>query len=137
MTARLYVTAQDEDSASVAAGNDGGTPSCAIRNGVFYFGGHFNWAGAVCSQNPPGQSAKCASTNSTNRNHVAAVDATTGNLLAWNPGANSKTGVWALAGRLRVPRSGRRLHHDRRYGAAGICEVLVVAPSVSSRCDCP
>ena len=81
-----------------AAGNDGDTPSCAIRDGVFYFGGHFNWAGAICSQNPPGgQSRKCTSANSTRRNHIAAVDAQTGDLLAWNPGANSATGVWMLA----------------------------------------
>jgi hypothetical protein len=83
-----------------AAGNDGDTPSCAIRDGVFYFGGHFNWVGAICSQNPPsGQhTQKCTSANSTRRNHIAAVDAKTGKLLSWNPGANSKTGVWMLKG---------------------------------------
>src|SRR5215217_3299758 len=80
-----------------AAGNDGDTPSCALRNGVFYFGGHFNWVGKICSQNPGGTSRKCTSDNSTRRNHIAAVDATTGALLPWNPGANSATGVWALA----------------------------------------
>ena len=80
-----------------AAGNDGDTPSCAIRDGVFYFGGHFNWVGDVCSQNPSGgASHKCTSDNSTRRNHIAAVDATTGDLLGWDPGANSATGVWAF-----------------------------------------
>jgi hypothetical protein len=79
-----------------AAGNDGDTPSCAIRDGVFYFGGHFNWVGSVCSQNPDGQNHKCTSDNSTRRNHIAAVDAQTGRLLDWNPGANSSTGVWAF-----------------------------------------
>jgi hypothetical protein len=79
-----------------AAGNDGDTPNCAIRKGVFYFGGHFDWVGPVCSQNPPGTSHKCTSGNSTHRQHIAAVDARTGALLPWNPGANSRTGVWSF-----------------------------------------
>ena len=82
-----------------AAGNDGDTPACVIRNGVFYFGGHFNWVGPTCSQNPPGgHNAKCTDANSTRRNHIAAVDATTGALLPWNPGANSAHGVWGMRG---------------------------------------
>jgi hypothetical protein len=80
-----------------AAGNDGDTPACAIRGDVFHFGGHFNWVGAVCSQNPPGgHNAKCTDANSTRRNHIAAVDATTGALLSWNPGANSSHGLWGM-----------------------------------------
>jgi hypothetical protein len=84
-----------------AAGNDGDTPSCTIRDGVFYFGGHFNWVGAICSQNPGGASHKCTSENSTQRNHIAAVDAKTGKLLDWNPGANSATGVWSFGSNRR------------------------------------
>jgi hypothetical protein len=82
-----------------AAGNDGDTPACTIRDGVLYMGGHFDWVGSACSQNPPGGglAVKCIPDNATRRQHLAAVDARTGAVLPWNPGANSHAGVWTLA----------------------------------------
>lgn len=81
-----------------AAGNDGDTPDCAILDGILYFGGHFSYVGAICSQNPPPgtDTRKCRATNSTHRIHVAAVDATTGEVLDWDPGENSRNGVWSV-----------------------------------------
>ncbi|MEO8476446.1 MAG: hypothetical protein ABI572_05260 [Actinomycetota bacterium] len=82
-----------------AAGDDGDTPGCELRGGVLYFGGHFNYVGPICSPNPPaGRNAtKCTADNgSITRHHVAAVDATTGQLLGWNANANSNHGVWSI-----------------------------------------
>src|SRR4029453_18506303 len=73
--------------------DDGDTLGCGLFRGGVYLGGHFDYAGAVCSQNPPGASAKCTAANSTNRQHVVAVDATTGEILPWNPAANSIHGI--------------------------------------------
>lgn len=95
----VYVTdlVNGKKDPTFAVGTDGDTPACAIRDGVMYLGGHFDWVGAACSQNAPGGTVKCTSENSTRRQHVAAVDVTTGALLPWNPGANSHTGLWELA----------------------------------------
>jgi hypothetical protein len=81
-----------------AAADDGDTTGCELRNGVLYLGGHFNYAGAACSPNPPPGTGtqKCTDANSTVRHHVAAVDSTTGALLPWTPSANSSHGVWAI-----------------------------------------
>jgi hypothetical protein len=79
-----------------SAGNDGDTPGCALRGGVLYFGGHFNYVGKICSQNPGGGATKCTADNATTRHHVAAVDATTGAVLAWDANANSNHGIWAI-----------------------------------------
>jgi hypothetical protein len=76
-----------------AVGDDGDTLGCALHRGVLYLGGHFDYAGAVCSQNPPRASTRCTAANSTYRQHVVAVDATTGEILPWNPAANSIHGV--------------------------------------------
>jgi len=69
------------------AEDDGDTPGCDLRNNVLYIGGHFNFVGKACP---------CTSTNSATRHHVAAVNATTGDVLAWNPGANSNHGVYTI-----------------------------------------
>jgi len=79
-----------------SAGNDGDTPGCALRGNVLYFGGHFNYVGKICSQNPGGGATKCTVDNSTTRHHVAAVDATTGAVLAWDANANSNHGIWSI-----------------------------------------
>ena len=79
-----------------AAGNDGDTPGCALRGNVLYFGGHFNYVGKICSQNSGGGATKCTVDNATTRHHVAAVDATTGAILAWDANANSNHGIWAI-----------------------------------------
>ena len=69
------------------AEDDGDTPGCDLRDNVLYLGGHFNYVGKACP---------CTPTNSATRHHVAAVDATTGALLPWNPGANSNHGVYTV-----------------------------------------
>jgi hypothetical protein len=79
-----------------SAGNDGDTPGCALRGNVLYFGGHFNYVGKICSQNPGGGATKCTADNATTRHHVAAVDATTGEVLAWDANANSNHGIWSI-----------------------------------------
>jgi hypothetical protein len=80
-----------------AAGTDGDTPGCDLQRGILYLGGHFNYVGRRCSQNPGGGSSTCfQDPNSRVRHHVAAVDAITGRVLAWDPAANSNTGVWVI-----------------------------------------
>ena len=82
-----------------AAGNDGDTTGCALSDGVLYMGGHFDYVGPICSPNPPpGKNAtKCTPENgSTTRHHAAAVDATTGAILAWDPVANASTGIYTI-----------------------------------------
>lgn len=68
--------------------DDGDTPGCTLRAGILYFGGHFNWVGAGCQHTtaPP-----CYLYH-----HVAAADATTNTLLAWNPGADSNHGIFTV-----------------------------------------
>jgi hypothetical protein len=80
-----------------AAADDGDTTGCALHNGVFYIGGHFDYVGAKCSPHPPGGGAtKCTADNSTTRHHAAAVDAVTGDVLAWDPTANSSHGIFTI-----------------------------------------
>jgi hypothetical protein len=79
-----------------SGGDDGDTPGCTLRGSVLYLGGHFNYVGKICSQNPGAASTKCTVDNSTTRHHVAAVDATTGAILAWDASANSNHGVWSI-----------------------------------------
>jgi len=69
------------------AEDDGDTPGCDLRGNVLYIGGHFNYVAKACP---------CTATNAAVRHHVAAVDAGTGALLAWNPGANSNHGVFTI-----------------------------------------
>jgi len=81
-----------------AAADDGDTTGCELRGDVLYLGGHFNYVGAACSPNPPPGviTQKCTADNATVRHHVAAVNATTGDVLDWKPSANSHNGVWAI-----------------------------------------
>ncbi len=106
-----------------AAGTDGDTPGCALQGGILYLGGHFNYVGKRCSQNP-GRSGTCfKDPGSAVRHHVAAVDAVTGKVLAWDPGANSNTGVWAIVATNKVATfaghftrmGGRSADHFARY----------------------
>ena len=97
----IYVTdlTTGRPDSTFAAGNDGDSPGCALVGNVFYMGGHFNYVGPICSPNPPGGkgTTKCTAENgSTTRHHVAAVNATTGAILPWNPNANSNHGLWTI-----------------------------------------
>lgn len=68
--------------------DDGDTPGCALRNGILYFGGHFNYAGRGCQHTtaPP-----CLIYH-----HVGAANVATNTLLAWNPGADSNHGIYTI-----------------------------------------
>jgi trimeric autotransporter adhesin len=57
---------------------DGDWQAIEIRGTVVYGGGHFNFI------------------NGQRRNHIAALDAVTGALMPWNPGADSTWGVFRL-----------------------------------------
>jgi hypothetical protein len=69
--------------------DDGDTPGCALRQGILYYGGHFNVSGAGCK---PNALATCST-----RHHVAAANVATNQLLTWNPGANSNHGVYTVS----------------------------------------
>jgi len=80
------------------ATTDGNTPACLYRNGLLYLGGHFENEGPNASWVfQEGQKAELTGPGSAVRVHVAAVDATTGAVDAWNPSANSTLGLHVLA----------------------------------------
>ena len=68
--------------------DDGDTPGCALRQGILYFGGHFNYVGVGCQHTtaPP-----CFVYH-----HVAAANVATNTVLSWNPGANSNHGIYTV-----------------------------------------
>lgn len=73
---------------------DGGVQGLALLDGVLYVGGHFD---NVCVD------SACATR--VTRHKLFAVNTITGDLDAWNPGANSALGIFALdssGGRLRA-----------------------------------
>ena len=86
------VSAFDPDTGAIdpsfTVQDDGDTPGCALRGGVLYVGGHFNFAGPDCQ---PTHLEPCAI-----RHHVAAIDTVTSTLLPWNPGANSNHGLLVI-----------------------------------------
>ncbi len=72
-------------------GVDGNDQAIAVDSGTVYVGGHFNnYCGHVFGTN--------ACTVPTARDHLLALDETTGNILPWHPSANGVLGVFALAG---------------------------------------
>ena len=71
-------------------GTNGNAQAITVTNGVVYVGGHFTtYCGARTGQE--------TCTKATGRKKLLAVDASTGALEPWNPGANSTLGVFALA----------------------------------------
>jgi len=82
---------------------DGGVQAIALVGGVLYVGGHFD---KVCTGNSTGaRSGFECPTELAVRHKLLAVDAATGDLDGWDPGANSPLGVFALdavVGRLHV-----------------------------------
>jgi hypothetical protein len=66
---------------------DGRVRAIAYANGVVYVGGSFTHV------RPPG-----GTTNNVVRNHLAAFDAATGNLLGWNPNTNGAVHALAVSG---------------------------------------
>ena len=93
-TQSFNVSAFDPTTGKLVSGfngeDDGDTPGCLLRNGVLFIGGHFNVAGFGCT---PGALSNC-----TTRHHVAALDAATGQVLSWNPSADSVHGLLVIAG---------------------------------------
>ncbi len=72
-------------------GVDGNDQAITVQDGTVYVGGHFNnYCGHVFGTNA------CAVP--TARDHLLALDETTGNILPWHPSANGVLGVFALAG---------------------------------------
>lgn len=72
-------------------GLDGNDQAIAVDSGNVYVGGHFNnYCGKVMGTN------NCPSAGA--RDHLLALDETTGSLEAWHPAANGVLGVFALAG---------------------------------------
>ena len=72
-------------------GVDGNDQAIAVDAGTVYVGGHFNnYCGHVPGVN------RCAVP--TARDHLLALDETTGNILPWHPSANGVLGVFSLAG---------------------------------------
>jgi hypothetical protein len=67
------------------ATTDGAVNACAVDESHLFVGGHFQKAGGTFAKET-GQP----------RNHVAAFAASNGALHNWDPGANSKTGLYAL-----------------------------------------
>ena len=88
------VSAFDPQTGKLVSGfngeDDGDTPGCLVRDGVLYIGGHFNVAGFGCT---PGSLGNC-----TTRHHVAALSAATGQVLSWNPTADSVHGLLVIVG---------------------------------------
>jgi hypothetical protein len=74
---------------------DGGVQSMTIMGGVVYGGGHFD---NVCVGVTDGATSgfHCP-TNLATRHKLVAIDAVTGDLDPWNPGANTPLGVFAVA----------------------------------------
>jgi hypothetical protein len=71
------------------AGANGNTVGVAVLDGIAYIAGHFTvYCGAVMGMNG------CAGTA---RDHLMAVDATTGALQTWHPSANSSLGTFTVA----------------------------------------
>jgi hypothetical protein len=88
------------------ANTDGGSPACQLKDGLVYVGGHFGQVGPPSGwESASGQKATLTGSGTAKRVHIAAFDARTGAIAAWNPGANSTLGVHSLAsgtGRLGV-----------------------------------
>lgn len=80
------------------ASTDGSTPACQLVGGYLYVGGHFQRVGPTSAWvSVPGQKSTLTGIGSVAREHLAAFDAGTGAIDAWNPGMNSVLGVHALA----------------------------------------
>jgi hypothetical protein len=72
-------------------GTNGNVQAIGVTDGFVYLGGHFQ---TYCGP----QHGQHTCTTPTPRDKLLAVDAATGTLQAWNPGANSVLGVFALMG---------------------------------------
>lgn len=72
-------------------GTNGNVQAIGVVGGVVYLGGHFQ---TYCGP----QHGQHTCTTPIARNKLLAVDETNGNLLPWNPGANSVLGVFSLLG---------------------------------------
>jgi len=72
-------------------GLDGNDQAIAVMAGIVYVGGHFN---NYCGH----QTGAARCTAPIPRDHLLALDETTGNLQGWHPSANGVLGVFSLAG---------------------------------------
>jgi Domain of unknown function (DUF5122) beta-propeller len=93
---------------------DGGAQAVTLRNGILYVGGHFD---NVCLQDTAGPTTGfTCKDNAATRHKLLAVDAASGAVDPWNPGADSPLGVFALAtsaGKVLVGGDFTRIGHFR------------------------
>jgi nitrite reductase/ring-hydroxylating ferredoxin subunit len=83
---------------SFDATTDGNTPVCVLQGGILYIGGHYQNVGPNSAWVfITGQKAHLTGPGSQVRNHLAAVDATTGAIDPWNPFVNSPLGIHSMA----------------------------------------
>ena len=76
------------------AGTDGNAVGVAVMDGVLYVPGHFNvYCGPVMGFN----NCPATGTGAAARDHLLALDSTTGALQAWHPAANSSLGTFTIA----------------------------------------
>ena len=71
---------------------DGGIQAVAVDGSILYAGGHQD---NICLQGGSGAPFICTGSKAT-RHKLVALDAGTGGLLQWDPGANSNLGIFAL-----------------------------------------
>ncbi|HKT05165.1 MAG TPA: hypothetical protein VJT31_37090 [Rugosimonospora sp.] len=72
---------------------DGDVQAIGYLNGVVYAGGHFTVACPLTSRTP----ASWCPSALVARHKIAALDATTGRLTAWNPGTSGRAGVVTMS----------------------------------------
>ena len=100
---------------------DGGVQAATLIGSVLYLGGHFdNMCTATGAVPPVGTGFKCPQFVTT-RHKILAVDATSGALDPWNPGANSPLGVYAFGtagGSLQVGGDFTKLGKPDKLGQA-------------------
>jgi hypothetical protein len=98
-------------------GTNGNVQAIGIVGGIVYLGGHFQ---TYCG--PQHGQHTCA--NPIARDKLLAVNASNGNLLGWNPGADSALGVFALTGSVATGNlfSGGDFRHTGNRAQQGLAE---------------
>jgi hypothetical protein len=99
---------------SWVATTDGGVNACAVSDTTLYIGGHFDKAGGARAKD-----------TGVVRHHVAAVSTTTAAVEAWDPGADSVPGLYAVglsANRLGVGGDFTKIGNNATYLQQGFAQ---------------